>query len=242
MPPRTPPPPLDSEPIEEKPDRVRTPKLEKLQDKIAGLYLMVGGAVLTLPESVVGKRPRTIARGLIGHKDDIAKAWVDLCEDDKRVLKYWEKLTAAGAWSEVIGAHLEAAGDDLIPGVIGAMPTGMRPQYAQPQGQPMMVPDIGSMMAMADFMRQQASQQRESNGVDNEEQVRRAVAEAMQQQQQQQPPREQPVRGQVRRPPGVFRAGKGAGIPTPADMIGGVASMDTGDEFPVASSAEAAGL
>ena len=224
--PRKPPPaPPVNEPAEDLPEpdkRHRTPKLQKLESAVSGLYIMAGGGLSTLPDQVGGQRVKLIGISLAQSADEIAEAWLDLAEDDKRVLKALESLTSFSGWGKVIGVHLIAIGTSA-PGIVGAMqqpppPFGQQQQQGNGNG----MNDAQMAMVMAEMFRQSQSQQRAQS-----EQFQQGAPPEFQQQPQQQaaPPRQQ------QRPAGT-RPGRNAGIPSAADL--GVDIPDTPESFPTA--------
>jgi hypothetical protein len=220
---------LDSIAIPETEKRNRTPKLQKLESAVAGLYIMTGGALSTLPEQVGGARVKMIGLSVAQSSDEIAEAWIDLAEDDRRVLKALESLTSFSGWGKVIGVHLIAIGS-AVPGIAAAMPQSQA-QSQQPMGNG--APDVQTAMVMAEMFRQAQSQQRQRM----EEEP--AVMEDIRQQQQQQPPQQPSPRPQPRQGPPpqprqtpVTRPGRNAGIPSAADL--GVSIPDASVEFPTA--------
>ena len=230
-----PPPPPDSvkeDTILPEPEkRNRTPKLEKLESAVAGLYIMGGGAISTLPEQVGGTRLKMVGLNIAKSSDEIAEAWIDLAEDDKRVLKALESLTSFSGWGKVIGVHLMAVGS-AVPGIAAAMP--QQPQQSQGQSSGM---DIQTQMIVAEMFRQAQSQQRQRFEDEPEvmEQIRREQQapqeqRTRQQQQPQQQQQQQPVRRPGQAPP--TRPGRNAGIPSAADL--GVTIPDASVEFPTA--------
>lgn len=220
--PKPPPEPVEAEvevevPSQEK--RVRSPKMKKLESAVEGIYIMLGGGLATLPEQIGGGRTRFVGLSLAGSCSEIAEAWIDLAEDDKRVLKAIESLTSFSGWGKVIGLHLMAIGAG-VPGIAAV-------QQPQPAAHPMPAAgatggdtDLQQMMALADFLRQAQTEQRAEPV--QEQPTAADVQQAVQQQQE-------PVRGAVRRQPAV-RPGRGAGIPSAADL--GVTNADTPESFP----------
>lgn len=185
--------------------RDRTPKMEKLQAAIEGVYIMGGGALTTLPAQVGGARTKQIGRGLATQASEIADAWIDLAEDDKKVLKFLENLTSFSGWGKVVGLHLLVIGGGL-PTIAAVMPQPQQQSQQQPPGN-----NTAQMMEMADLIRQMATEGRQ------------------QQEQQAQPPPQQPRPQQPQQPArGAVRMR--AGMPSPADL--GVVQGDVPLDFP----------
>lgn len=210
----------NSESATSEPDkRHRTPKMEKLEGAVAGMYIMTGGALSTLPAQFAPNQIKMVGVSLAKSCDEIAEAWIDLAEDDKRVLKALESLTSFSGWGKIVGVHLMAIGSVAMPGVMGAMP--------QPTPQQQGTPDeanIQNAMIIADMIRQAQSQQRAEPVFEQQQQ---------QQQQQRQPQRAEQQPPPVRQAgPVSTRPGRNAGIPSAADL--GVSIPDAPAEFPTA--------
>lgn len=209
--------------------RSRSPKMQKLESSVAGLYIMLGGAMSTLPEQVGGTRLRVVGLSVARSADEIAEAWLDLAEDDKRVLKALESLTSFSGWGKVIGVHLMAVGS-AVPG-IAAMPSfggGMTAGApTQPQGPPPNGGGAGEAqmaMMLAEMFRQSQSAQRAESASAPPPGFGEAPPPPPPPQQQQQAG----VRAAAARP------GRGAGIPSAADL--GVSIADVDLQFPTAGS------
>lgn len=207
--------------------RSRTSKLKKLEGSVAGLYIMSGGAMSTLPEQVGGARVKLIGLNVAKSADEIAEAWIDLAEDDKRVLKALESLTSFSGWGKVIGVHLMAVGS-AVPGLMGAMPQPVEQAQGMAQAANQQSnADLQQAMIVAEMLRQASSQQRaERAGPQFAEQVPPQAP-----QQQQQPLEDAP---RVRRQQPVTRPGRNAGIPSAADL--GVSIADAPVDFPAGGS------
>src|SRR5208283_2385300 len=229
-----PPPPADDLPGEEDeiPDvekRSRSPKLHKLESAVAGLYIMLGGAMSTVPEQVGGERLKFIGLSVAKSSDEIAEAWIDLAEDDRRVLKALESLTSFSGWGKVVGVHLMAVGT-AVPG-IAAMPSfggGMAGGFAPPpQPGPQQGPANGATeaqaaMLLAEIFRQSQSQQRAQAAAAPPPGYGQAPPQAP-------PPQQQEQAGVRVGPATVVRPGRGAGIPSAADL--GVSIPDAPIDF-----------
>lgn len=231
-PPPPPPPPIADAPplsgvgegIPTPEQRDRSPKMRKLQASVAGVYIMGGGVLSTLPEQMGGTRVKLIGMSVARSSDEIAEAWIDLAEDDKRVLKMLESLTSFSGWGKVIGVHLMAIGAS-VPGVAAVMPGPQREPQPQQQGNGM-GEDLAAQMVMAELFRMAQS-------------GTRAEAQApMFQEQAPPPPVQQPLQPQEQAPrvraEQPTRPGRNAGIPSPADL--GVSVPDAPMDFPTAGS------
>jgi hypothetical protein len=215
---------VQEEVSEEIPDvekRQRTTKFKKLESAVEGIYIMLGGGLTTLP--MVSNRTKYIGMSLARSSSEIAEAWIDLAEEDKRVLRVLEQFTSFSGWGKVIGVHFMAIGAG-VPGIVG------QPQQP-PQGRPMPPaganPDLQEAMQLADFLRQAASEVRQQpmqpNGAPTEQEIAEAAAR--------QQPRQGDVR-QARRPPQQWRSGRGAGMPSPADLLGAQPIVADSEAFP----------
>lgn len=226
-PPPPPPPPLSTEipangaevfPEDEK--RARSAKFKKLEEAVSGVYMMAGGALSTLPPQMAGPRVAMIGVSLAGHRDEIADAWVDLAEDDKRVLRMLESLTSFSGWGKVIGVHLLVVGAS-VPGIAAVMPSG--PQRSQQQGPGMPQnggpEDLQMAMVMAEMFRQAQSQQRAPEQPNFEQAPPPPPF-----------PEQQPQVRRTQPPPTTGRPR--AGMPSAADM--GVSIPDAPADFPTA--------
>ena len=179
------------------------------------------------PPAFIPMRVKVIGIGLARSCEPLASAWVDLCEGDKRVLKMWESLTALSGWSKVAGEHFKVIGE-TTPGIAAAMPqTFGQPQpQAAPTGNGGGMDDFQTAMMMAELFRMAQSEQRAPEG-------QPSSAQPVQAQPQAPPPPPPPVgqEGQPRaRSQTGMRPGRGAGIPTPADL--GVIIPDQPVDFP----------
>lgn len=244
-----PPPPVENEPEEDGivPDvekRSRSSKLAKLESAVGGLYIMLGGAMSTVPEQVGGERLKFIGLSVAKSADEIAEAWIDLAEDDRRVLKALESLTSFSGWGKVIGVHLMVVGT-AVPG-IAAMPSfggGMMGAPVGPQGAPPQQPNGGASdaqaaMIVAEIFRQAQSQQRAQAAQAPPPGYGQAPPPPpMPEQQQQAGVRVAPTG------PARVRAGRGAGIPSASDLFGGGTPIpDVPLDFPSASDPQDAGM
>jgi hypothetical protein len=215
--------PQEQEKEQEIPDvekRERTAKFRKLETAVEGIYIMLGGGLTTLP--MVAPRTKMMGMSLASSASEIAEAWIDLAEEDKRVLRVLEQFTSFSGWGKVIGVHFMAIGAG-VPGIVGAQQQQRQKQQRPQQAQSS---DIEQAMALADFMRQAASEARvnpQGNGAPTEQEIREAAAQA---------PAQEGVTQQVRRttPTGPFRGGRGTGMPSPADL--GVTIPGESEAFP----------
>jgi len=216
------------EDIPEVEKRHRTPKLEKLEGAVAGMYIMTGGALSTLPAQFVPVQVKVVGINLARSCDEIAEAWVDLAEDDRRVLKALESLTSFSGWGKIAGVHLMAIGA-AVPAVAAAMPSPVATAQAGARQEAASTSDIQNAMILAEMFRQSQSQQRaepspmEQVFEEAAQQQRQPAPQQQQQQQQQQVRRTGPV---------STRPGRNAGIPSAADL--GVSIPDTPADFPTA--------
>jgi len=214
----------DEVPVPEVEKRHRTPKLEKLEGAVAGMYIMTGGALSTLPAQFVPVQVKVVGINLARSCDEIAEAWVDLAEDDRRVLKALESLTSFSGWGKIAGVHLMAIGT-AVPAVAAAMPSPVATAPAGARQEAASTSDIQNAMILAEMFRQSQSQQRaEPSPMEqlfDEAQQQQAPAQRQQQQ--------QPVR---RTGPVSTRPGRNAGIPSAADL--GVSIADAPADFPTA--------
>jgi len=209
----------EGEEVPEIDKRPRTPKYQKLESAVAGLYIMTGGALSTLPDQIGGARLKLVGLSLAQSSDEIAEAWLDLAEDDRRVLKALESLTSFSGWGKVIGVHLIAVGTS-VPG----MAPIMQAQRAQPQPDGNGASDAQMAMVMAEMFRQAQSQQRaEREPPPGHTQPPPQTAASPQ------PEQRRPAGG-----PPVTRPGRNAGIPSAADL--GVSVADVPESFPTAGS------
>jgi len=197
----------------------------------------------TVPEQVGGEKLKFIGLSVARSADEIAEAWIDLAEDDRRVLKALESLTSFSGWGKVIGVHLMAVGT-AVPG-IAAMPSfggGMMGAPVGPQGPPQQQQPNGgateaqAAMIMAELFRQAQSQQRA--------QAAQAPPPGYGQAPPQAPMPEQQQQAGVRTAgPAPVRAGRGAGIPSARDLFGGQAAIpDMPLDFPTATDPQDAGM
>jgi hypothetical protein len=213
--------PDEKEDIPEVEKRHRTPKLEKLEGAVAGMYIMTGGALSTLPAQFVPVQVKVVGINLARSCDEIAEAWIDLAEDDRRVLKALESLTSFSGWGKIAGVHLMAIGT-AVPAVAAAMPSPVATAQAGARQEAASTSDIQNAMILAEMFKQSQSQQRAEPSP-----VERVFEEAQQQPAPQR--QQQPVR---RTGPVSTRPGRNAGIPSAADL--GVSIADTPADFPTA--------
>lgn len=192
------------------PERNRTPKMRKLEESIAGVYIMIGGAFTAFPAAAVPPQMKAIGLSFVQNSEEIAAAWIDLAEDDKRVLKTLESLTSFSGWGKVIGVHFMAIGGIAVPGIAAAIPQPQQPQQ-QENGNGM--PNMDDIRILGDLLRMANTEQHAE---------RQAAPPPPQyapppppQQQQQQPPPVQRV-PQPQEAPAMPRPR--AGMPSPADL------------------------
>jgi hypothetical protein len=256
------PPPVKEPPAPESEDRepeleerVRTAKYKKMETSVQGFYIMLGGALSVLPNEVAGSQFKRIGKSFAMHSEEIADAWIDLAEDDARVRRIIESVTGFSTWGKVVGRHLEAIGDET-PAV-----QGLRTSQ-QPTGPAQQSGDIQAAMALAQWMAEQAAQERtQSNGQEQSgptpeqvaqmEQARAAMQKRQRgrpvRQQQQQPEQQQEHPMGAGRPtpidqdqaPPMGQTRKPVGMPTPADL--GVTIADSPEDFPAGGSQDVRG-
>lgn len=95
------------------PPRGRATKIDTLENKIALFYRMLGTAIRPFGRfypafTGIGDNLKTLS-------DDAAEAWIELGQQDKRVLDAWVAITSASTWGNVVGIHL-AIFASAIPG------------------------------------------------------------------------------------------------------------------------------
>jgi hypothetical protein len=105
----------------------RTPSTRKLEEQISRFYMIVG-TVLT-PFSRWYPPLKPISENLKVFSTEAAEAWVDLAEEDAKIKKYWESLTSASAWGNVIGIHFAI--------IASSMPIGRMVQGQPTQDDPL---------------------------------------------------------------------------------------------------------
>jgi hypothetical protein len=92
----------------------RTPSTRKLEEQISRFYMVVGTVLTPFAKWYPPLKP--ISENLKVFSTEAAEAWVDLAEEDAKIKKYWETLTQASAWGNVIGVHFAI--------IASAMPIG----------------------------------------------------------------------------------------------------------------------
>lgn len=95
----------------------KTVTKSSLRDGIAGMYGFAGAALIFVNKEA--------ANAAVVQADEIADAWIELCDQSPAVRRFWEQVTTGGAWGKVVTAHVPLAialvpgGGNLLGGLIG---------------------------------------------------------------------------------------------------------------------------
>jgi|SRR5271165_627577 len=112
----------------------RPPSSAKLQERIKRFYMMAGTIGKPFGRWIPALEP--ISENLKVFADDAAIAWIELAEEDPKVKKMLESMTAASTWGNVIGVHFAIFASAVPSQAMGAMmPDDTDPiQFAKDMG------------------------------------------------------------------------------------------------------------
>ncbi len=98
----------------------------KLEEKIRRFYMMIGTIGKPFGRWIPAMVP--ISENLKIFADDAAEAWIELADEDPKIKKTLENMTAASTWGNVIGIHFAIFASAVPSGVMqDAIPDDVDP-------------------------------------------------------------------------------------------------------------------